>query len=623
MEATLKIPAELSTVLRSTPELREAYLVGGCVRDALLGIDQKDFDLEVFGLSYETLARVLSNWGRTDLVGRSFGVVKLSTRSGHVFDFSVPRRDSKVSPGHKGFTVEFDPGLGPRDAAARRDFTINTLMWSPRTGALLDFFGGAEDLRNRVLRHVGPAFVDDPLRVLRGMQFAGRFDLQAAPETVALSRSIRASHGELAVERVREEWFKWAGKSVRPSAGLKFLVASGWVKHYPEIAALVGCLQDPEWHPEGDVFVHTAHCCDAMAGLAEWQSADLETRIVLMLAILAHDFGKPSTTHEAERHGRRRIVSPGHEELGGGLARSFLERIDAPNVYRERVPPLVMNHLAHLQTLNARAVRRLARRLAPEIIDHLCVVIAADQFGRPPRPQVLSPAVISLREIARDLAVQAAAPKPILLGRHLIELGLRPGREFGSVLAAAFEAQLDGAFADLDGAYAWLADRSGIEFEFPDEIVEAARRRGTLVGGVEPKNECHSDASMKTKTRESVAVLGASRDRTKYGNKAVRAFQRQGYPVYPVNPKETEIEGLTCYASVAALPVRPGRVTVYLPPAVTLGLLPGIAARGCDELWLNPGSESPELVREAERLGLKVVQACSIVDIGLSPSSLD
>ncbi len=479
MSLQLHIPDELAAILRQTPELAEAYLVGGCVRDALLGAEQKDFDIEVFGLGYEALARALGRWGRTDLVGKSFGVVKLTTGSGRDFDFSIPRRDSKVAAGHKGFAVTFDATLAPREAAARRDFTINALMWNPRTGELLDFFGGTEDLKNRVLRHVSEAFAEDPLRVLRGMQFAGRFDLTSAPETVELSRSIRGSYPELAVERVREEWFKWAAKSVRPSAGLRFLVDSGWDEHFPEIRALIGCPQDPEWHPEGDVFVHTGHCCDAMAELPEWRDADLETRIVLMLAILSHDFAKPATTHEAEKGGRIRIVSPGHEEAGGPLALAFLERIDAPNVYRERIPPLVMNHLAHLQTLNDRAVRRLARRLAPETIEHLCVVIAADQFGRPPRPRVLSETVLDLQARARAMHLQAAAPRPILQGRHLIDLGMAPGAEFGRILAAAFEAQLDGAFADLAGGYQWMAGAVGLELA--SEVRTAAQRHGATL----------------------------------------------------------------------------------------------------------------------------------------------
>jgi tRNA nucleotidyltransferase (CCA-adding enzyme) len=450
------LPEDLARVLDGSPELQRSYLVGGCVRDWLLGRPCKDFDIEVFGVAYEQLTEALSRWGRTDLVGRSFGVVKLVGRSGATYDFTIPRRDSKVAPGHKGFTICFDPTISLPEAASRRDFTINALMFDPRRGELLDFHGGADDLKRGLLRHTSPAFVEDPLRVLRGMQFAGRFELSAVPETVELCRSIRGSYGELALERVRDEWFKWAGKSVRPSAGLAFLRETGWLEHFPEIAALVGTPQDAEWHPEGDVFVHTCHCCDAMAGLPEWVNANDESRIVYMLAILAHDFGKPGTTQEAERDGRRRIVSPGHEEAGGALAESFLTRIHAPEAIRARVTPLVMNHLAHLQPVSDRSVRRLARRLAPENIHGLSIVVTADHFGRPPKPRVTPPGLEALRKKADELDLQASAPRRILMGRHLMEAGMAPGRQMGELLKAAFEAQLEGEFGDLEGAIGWL-----------------------------------------------------------------------------------------------------------------------------------------------------------------------
>jgi len=121
---------------------------------------------------------------------------------------------------------------------------------------------------------------------------------------------------------------------------------------------------------------------------------------------------------------------------------------------------------------------------------------------------------------------------------------------------------------------------------------------------------------------KTIAILGASADRSKFGNKAVRAFRQQGYEVYPVNPKEPEIEGLVCYRSIADVPVRPQRVSVYLPPSVLIKVLPDIAAKGCDELWLNPGTESEEVLAAAEKLGLNVVQACSIVGVGVSPATL-
>lgn len=418
-----------------------------------------DFDIEVFGVGYERLVAALGRWGKTDLVGRSFGVVKLAAANGAVFDFTIPRRDSKVASGHKGFDISFDPSITPKEAAARRDFTINALMYDWANDAVLDFFGGRLDLQNRVLRHTSEAFGEDPLRVLRGMQFAARFGLSPAPETVKASRRIKGGYAELPPERVREEWFKWAEKSVVPSVGLRFLADCGWLGHFPEVEALRGVPQDPEWHPEGDVFVHTCHCCDAMAQLPHWRQADAETKIARMLAILAHDFAKPATTHRALRDGVIRIVSPGHEEAGGPIAEQFLRRINAPNRIRERVVPLVTNHLAHLQAVSERSVRRLAKRLEPETIEGLCMVIEADHGGRPPKPGGLPQKAVELLAKAAEMRLQDNAPKPLLLGRHLLGLGQAPGKQMSPILKEAFEAQLEGEFQDLDGALRWLEKR--------------------------------------------------------------------------------------------------------------------------------------------------------------------
>jgi len=451
------VPPELETILRQTPELHRAYLVGGCVRDALAGLPHgKDFDVEVFGLDYEPLIGALARWGKPDLVGRSFGVVKLSTSSGFSYDFTLARKDSKVAAGHKGFDVEFVPAISLQDAAARRDFTINSIMYDPRTGQVLDFFGGLADLKARILRHTSPAFTEDPLRVLRGMQFAGRFELSASPETVALSRSMKGSYPELAGERVREEWLKWAQRSRLPSAGLRFLAETEWIDHFPEIKALMDTPQEPEWHPEGDVFTHTCHACDALVKLTPWLDADAESKAVYMLAVLAHDFGKPSTTHRAVKDGRERIVSPGHEEAGVELTRAFLARIRAPLVFEQRIIPLVRNHLIHLQTVSDRAIRRLAKRLEPESIEGLCLVMTADSMGRPPRPPVVPESVKMLLALAHELEVRQKPPTPILLGRHLLPLGITPGKQLGAILDKAYDAQLEGVFADLDGALEWV-----------------------------------------------------------------------------------------------------------------------------------------------------------------------
>jgi tRNA nucleotidyltransferase (CCA-adding enzyme) len=336
--------------------------------------------------------------------------------------------------------------------------------------------------------------VEDPLRVLRGMQLASRFDLTAAAETIALCRSIKNSFHELARERVREEWFKWAGESVRPSKGLRFLRDTEWVEHFPEIRALAGTPQDPEWHPEGDVFTHTCHGCDALAGLPEWRETDTESRVVYMLATLAHDFGKPTTTSETILAGRRRIVSPGHEEAGCPLARSFLRRMMSPQRIEDRVANLVGNHLFHIHgSITDRSVRRLARRLHPETIEGLCIVMTADHFGRPPKPKAVPESIRQLRKMAQAMSLQAAAPKPVLMGRHLIELGMKPGPEFKVVLDAAFESQLDGSFADLVGAMLWLSGQDqlpltgAIRQELANRISRASNESSQLLNDT----ECH------------------------------------------------------------------------------------------------------------------------------------
>lgn len=459
----IQLPPELREVLTKTPELKRSYLVGGCVRDGLLGIEHKDYDIEVYGLNYEELAAALGRWGRTDLVGRCFGVVKWSAPGGATHDFSIPRMDSKTGPGHKGFEVRFDPDITLEQAASRRDFTVNALMWDPRSHKLLDYFGGSKDLQQGLLRHTSPSFTEDPLRVLRGMQLCARYRLRPAEETLALCRSIKHTYQELAVERVWEEWFKWASLSVRPSFGLSFLQATEWLENFPELHALAATEQDPEWHPEGDVLTHTRLCCDAMAGLPGWRTADVSSRVVYMLGILTHDSGKPKTTERSTKGGMERIVSYGHVEEGEEAARRFLERIHAPRAVVQRVLPLVGNHLAHLQPVTDRSIRRLAKRLHPETIPGLCLVITADHMGRPPKEAVVPASVFEIIACSVALKVQAGAPPPILSGRHLLELGMEPGPLVGRILREAYEAQLEGNFSDLETAHLWLARQERVE----------------------------------------------------------------------------------------------------------------------------------------------------------------
>jgi tRNA nucleotidyltransferase (CCA-adding enzyme) len=460
------LPEELLAMLLAVQTVGRPRLVGGGVRDWLMGLkvdEGTNWDVEVAGVDFETLRRALARFGATDVVGRSFGVVKVRSASGAEYDFSLPRRESKTGQGHRGFAVEPDPTLGDRDAAARRDFTVNAVAMDPFTGEVIDSFGGKADLAARVLRHTSAAFGEDPLRVLRAFQLAARLDFTLAPETAELCRGMVGSYAELPVERVWAEWEKWAVKSVRPSRGLQVLEETGWIVHFPEVAALRGTPQEPDWHPEGDVMTHTAHCLDALVGLEGWKSSAPSRRRLLTFAVLAHDFGKPPTTQHAERRGALRWVSPGHEAAGGPIAEAFLRRIGAPLELDAPVKALVVNHLAHHHgkegEFSDTQVRRLARRLEPASIDEMALVMASDALGRPPLPSTDILALIGrLLARAAELAVKSAAPKPIVLGRHLIALGRKPGPGFKPVLDAAFEAQLEGAFSDEASGLAWVQE---------------------------------------------------------------------------------------------------------------------------------------------------------------------
>lgn len=462
------LPAGLRATLEALRRVARPLLVGGCVRDWLAGRAPKDFDVEVYGIGADVLIATLGRFGATDPVGRSFGVIKLRL-DGADYDFSLPRRETKTAAGHRGFEVGVDPHLPVAEALARRDFTLNAIALDPFTGEIIDPHGGAADLARKTLRHTGPAFVEDPLRVLRAVQFAGRFGLSLAEETAALCREIVDTYPELPVERVWGEWEKWAANSRAPSAGLEVLRQSGWLLHFPEIAALIETPQDPEWHPEGDVFTHTALCCDALAGQPKWNELPASERRDLMLAVLAHDFGKPATTQQQEKHGRLRWTSPGHDVAGGPIADAFLARIGSPLAVRPLVRALVENHFAHLAWPSGAQpseayVRRLALRLAPASVRQLLLVLRADHLGRPPRLCAgTEQRITQLEQAAHAQELADAAPRPVLLGRHLLAAGLQPGPIFRTITDAAYEAQLDGAFADEPGALEWLRQHLAAE----------------------------------------------------------------------------------------------------------------------------------------------------------------
>ena len=466
----LQLPVALQTVVRELNQSGyRAVVVGGAVRDALLNIPVKDFDVEVYGINYGELASLLSSHGRVDLAGQSFGVVKLTVfdenNAGATFDLSIPRRDSKTGLSHRDFLATFDESITPQEAASRRDFTINAMAFDVATGELLDYFGGQKDLRNRVLRATSSAFSEDPLRVLRGMQFACRFDLDIDAETAQMSRAIADQYSTLARERIAEEFMKWAEKSKYPGRIAPYLNQTGWLKHFPEIANLYGTPQDPHWHPEGDVGVHTMYVLDEAARVAERDGLTGDDRAVLLFSALTHDFAKPATTELRERDGQMRWTSWGHEPAGGPMARAFLERIGIKNAIVDPVVKLVEHHLAHHslassnEILTNRAVRRLAVRLAPANIEQLARLIEADASGRPPLEKGLPASAVKLLAAARAQAVEARPQPPLILGRHVMPyFDHRPGEHIGRITKAAYDAQIEGAFSTDEGAAKWLEE---------------------------------------------------------------------------------------------------------------------------------------------------------------------
>lgn len=428
------------------------WLVGGCIRDLVLGRQPRNLDLEISGLPPGQLHALLTEHFSVQFVGKAFGLFRLQ---GLPVDISIPSRMLTDNESAQGLLRQSDPDMDIDEALARRDFTMNAMAWDPDTLELRDPFNGRADLDAHVLRHASDRFSEDPLRVLRGMQLAARFGLTAAPETVALCKTL-TQDGQPG-ERLWEEWKKLLLQGITPSLGLQFLSDCGWLRFYPELTALQGCEQDPIWHPEGDVWIHTLHCLDWFAMERTGNQGD---DLIVGLGILCHDFGKPATT--TTDFGR--ITSRGHEPEGEAPTRRFLERLTNQDSLINEVIPLVLCHLRpralHEANASDSAVRRLARQV--KRIDRLVRVARADHAGRPPKPVDEFPAGAWLLERARRLQIEDQAPVPLVMGRHLLELGVQPGPDMGRLLDECYEAQLDGEFTAADQGIAYARQRLGL-----------------------------------------------------------------------------------------------------------------------------------------------------------------
>ncbi len=438
-----KILEKILLDLRSIGAL--PILVGGCVRDSFLKLPIKDYDIEIFNINcLETIEKHLNKYGTVKEVGKSFGVLILSVEENGIkfdFDFALARLEKKVDLGHRGFEVDINSKLSFKEASLRRDFTINSIGYDFFKNEFLDPNNGIKDLKSKKLRHINDeTFIEDPLRVYRAIQFASRFNLKLDNKTFELCLKMSKSKEvkELPKERIFEEFKKIFLKSNKPSIGFYLMQELQVLKLFPELDLLVGCEQDKEYHPEGDVWVHTLMTLDEMV---KYKTGDEYRDLYLFFALLCHDLGKPFCTKEINS----KITSHKHESLGIEPSISFLSRITNEKKFIEKILPLVKNHLTPFQLYKAESSIKAVKRLSLKCnIEDLCIVCLADCKGRTiPNKDKCDKAISWVLEKAREMNISKEALKPLVQGRDLIELGLKPSKEYKEILEYALKLQID------------------------------------------------------------------------------------------------------------------------------------------------------------------------------------
>jgi len=467
----LPIPEGLMAVLKKLHSLKgQPMVVGGAIRDWLLGAKPKDLDIEVYKVREDLLTQTLSEFGKVDLVGRSFGVIKL-TIDKETYDFSLPRRDSKVSSGHRGFEVSTDPYMSPLEASSRRDFTINSLFYDPISKKIQDPHNGVEDLKNAILKHTSTAFGEDPLRVLRAAQFSARFNLSMHPTTSKLCRQLSSSKEflHLPTERVQEEIKKFLLKGKYHNKGFETFRESGLFEHFPELKAIDKLEQDPVWHPEGDALTHTAHCLSSLHNIEAYTNLSDQEKLVYALGTLCHDLGKPYTSYREWREalGREVITSPDHPKAGIKPARSLLQKLGFSKHISQRVELLTLYHMEHLWAKTPKDVLSLAARLSPmnphsenpkitETIFGLSIITQADHSGRPPLEKKQPEQMLRIMEMAAKLNCLHSPQPPLITGEDILKQGLKQGPVIGAILKGGYSRQIEGRFKTKEESQKWL-----------------------------------------------------------------------------------------------------------------------------------------------------------------------
>lgn len=410
----------------------KTFYVGGFVRDRLLGIDNKDVDIEVHGIEPEELYGILEKLGEPLTYGKSFGVFSLK---GENIDIAMPRRERAVGTGHRDFEIDVDPFIGTYEAARRRDFTVNSMMEDVLSGEIVDHFGGRADLEAGIIRHIDPdTFIEDPLRVLRGAQFAARFEFNIAPDTIELCRSIDLS--TLSRERVEEELKKALLKADKPSIFFESLREMDQLDvWFPELKQTIGLEQDPIFHPEGDVWTHTMEVIDRAAGFRGRVSDPFS----FMLLALTHDLGKIVTTEV--KNGR--IHAYEHEREGMPLVEAFIKRLTNEKDVCDYVFNMVPLHMRP----NVAAYAKPALKSTNRMFDAAVAPGDLIWFAEADKPVVSGSERFSGDRdflLERLKVYEDTMARPYVTGRDLIDAGLEPGEDFGEILAHAHKLRLAG-----------------------------------------------------------------------------------------------------------------------------------------------------------------------------------
>lgn len=519
----LRFAAQVSSALKE--DGKRALVVGGYARDEAISREtgepqkSKDLDMEVYGLEFQELTEYLERFGQVNLVGESFLIAKVQNpETGQLLDFSVPRADSKVDKGHKGFQVTASPDMTVREAARRRDLTINALALDPLTGELIDEYGGLQDIKDKTLRATDPElFGDDPLRALRVMQFAGRFGYEVERATAGLCRSFDLT--ELPRERVGEEWIKLMTQSERPSAGIAVARDLGILQQlHPELAVLESIKQEPDWHPEGNVLNHSMLAADAAARLVREEELGGEEALVVLFGALVHDLGKATTTEPRMKGGQMRITAHGHEAAGVQLAADFLHGLKMPNDVIAKVQPIVRDHLyhVHIPEPTNKQLQKFAQRLQPANIRLWDMVSRCDSNGRQGdyRERTGSYAIY---ERSLGLNVSEAPVPHIVLGGAIIEtLGIEAGPKVSAAAEWLYDVQLDGTFHDAEGGLAYAT-------QHPDE------REAAIAATMALREQAHEQAAAERakKTDEARAIPKAERRRIAKGQREYAQAEKE------------------------------------------------------------------------------------------------